>query len=94
MNSELVANTTSTEDGRHSLKAQWALNKKLFRKALQRQHYCKCKTSAQQQHEMGDRTRAKWAEKWRLLCPFLWGELTRPTSVPGGILTHPAVWPQ
>ena len=27
--------------------------------------------------EMGDRARAKWAEKWRreLLCPFPWGEL-------------------
>jgi len=22
---------------------------------------------------MGDRARAKWAEKWGLLCPFLWG---------------------
>jgi len=22
--------------------------------------------------EMGDRARAKWAEKWGLLCPFLW----------------------
>jgi len=53
--------------------------------------------------EMGDRARAKWAEKWgRLLCPSLWGQLgpyltqcrLGPTSVPSGILFHPAVWPQ
>ena len=57
--------------------------------------------------EMGDRARAKWAEKLGGGCcaPFsgeggagspsnimpLW---TRPISVPSGILIHPTVWPQ
>jgi len=50
---------------------------------------------------MGDRARAKWAEKWGLLCPFFEGgggirspcntvlPWPRPTSVPSGILIHP-----
>jgi len=54
--------------------------------------------------QMGDRARAKWAEKWGLLCPFpSWGQLgphltmppgLRPVSVPSGILIHPTVWPE
>jgi len=36
--------------------------------------------------EMGDRAIAKWPEKW--------GAGLRPTSVPSGILIHPAVWPR
>jgi len=55
--------------------------------------------------EMGDRARAKWAEKWRgLLCPFwgIWRAGTpcntmwpgpRPISVLSGILMHPTVLP-
>jgi len=53
---------------------------------------------------MCDRARAKWAEMWGLLCPFPLGGAgsssntmshgPRPTSVPSGILIHPAVWPQ
>jgi len=46
-----------------------------------------------------------WTENWELLCPFLGGRRTgypsntmwagpRPNSVPCGILTYPAVWPQ
>ena len=58
--------------------------------------------------EMGDRARAKWAEKWGGGCcaPFrTWGEEAgspsstawpgrRPTSIPSGILIHLTVWPQ
>jgi len=55
--------------------------------------------------EMGDRGRAKWAEKWRSCCaPFRGGEAGSPsntmspeprlTSVPCGILIHSTVWPQ
>jgi len=52
---------------------------------------------------MGDHARAKSVKKWGLLCPFPWGADflsktmlcgTRPTSVPSGILIHPAIWPQ
>ena len=62
----------------------------------------KCSAAA----KMGDRARAKWAEKWGrgLLCHFQWGELgphltttspgPRPTALSSYILTHPAIWPQ
>jgi len=51
---------------------------------------------------MGDRARAKWAEKVGLLRPFPWGlgpHLTvspglRSSSVPSGVLIHPAVGPK
>jgi len=53
---------------------------------------------------MGDRARAKWAEKWGYAVPISVGGAetpsntvwpgTRPTSVPSGILIHPSVWPQ
>jgi len=49
-----------------------------------------------------------WAKKWGLLCPFRGGAAAgvagfpsntmwpgpKPTSIPNGILIHPAVWPQ
>ena len=55
--------------------------------------------------EMGDRLATiDVGQKWGLLCPFLWGGAgspsntmspgPRPTSIPSGILIHPAVWPQ
>jgi len=53
--------------------------------------------------EMGDRARAKWAEKWGCYAPFCgragspsntMSPGPRPTSVSSGILMHPAVWPQ
>jgi len=57
--------------------------------------------------EMGDRARAKRAEKWCrrwLMCPFPWGGSgspsnamwpgPRPTYTPSGILIHSTVWPQ
>jgi len=53
--------------------------------------------------EMDDRARAKWAEKWGLLCPLSAGELDSHltqcrlgrgvyTSVASGILINLAVW--
>ena len=53
--------------------------------------------------KMGDRARAKWAEKWGLICPFAWRELglhlttspeSRTTYVPSVVFIHPTVWPQ
>ena len=56
--------------------------------------------------EMGDGLATiHMAEKWGLLCPFPWAELhgspsntmspgPRPTSIPNGILIHPAIWSQ
>ena len=52
--------------------------------------------------EMGDRARAKWAEKCGSCCvPFRKGSPAntmspgpKPTSVPSGILIHPAISPQ
>jgi len=51
--------------------------------------------------EMGDRARAKWAEKWGTAVPLsiagspsntMWPGL-RPTSAPSGILIHSTDWP-
>jgi len=54
--------------------------------------------------EMGDHGTAKWAEKWGAAVPLSVGGAgslsntmspwPRPTSVPSGILIHPAVWLQ
>ena len=54
--------------------------------------------------EIGDRARAKWAEKWGAVVPLsvrgaespsnTMSPGTRPTSVPSGILIHQTVWPQ
>jgi len=54
--------------------------------------------------EMGDCARAKWAEKGGAAVPLSVGGAgspsntmspgLRPTSLPSGILIHPAVWPQ
>jgi len=55
--------------------------------------------------EMGDRARARWAEKWGGCCaPFRGGPEAgspsntmwpgpRPTPIPSGILIYPTVWP-
>jgi len=34
-----------------------------------------------------------WAKNWLLLSNTMWPG-TRPTSLPSGILIHPAIWPQ
>jgi len=47
--------------------------------------------------EMGDRAAAIWAKKVRAAVPLSIGTMSlgqSPTSVPSGILIHPAVWPQ
>jgi len=36
-------------------------------------NYCNCRNKSSAVAEMGDRARAKWAEKWRVLYPFPWG---------------------
>jgi len=53
--------------------------------------------------EMGDRLAMTWAEKWELLCPFLWGKLGFPSNNVAWAeaylhtkwhLDLPTVWPQ